>query len=241
MNEMNTKNNVGKLLQKAKPIYVIILLGLCVAGLLWGLYSSHQHQKEMEQRLEMYRNMELAPEDKPDGIIKEADPVITSDTVNEQLNSLGELVTVEYLYTNADKYENQNQVSVHKWNINLPFTTKSFLLAYDGRIKAGVDLKDVQIDVDENSHKITVILPKSEITSHEIFEDNIRVFDEKDSVFNKITIENYNDFVASQKDSMEQRAIDMGLLTSADENAKTVVHSFLSLIPGIDTYSLTVN
>lgn len=240
MNEVDTKNNDGKLLQKTKPIYVIILLSLCVACLLWGLYSSQQRQKEMEQRLEMYRNMELTPEDKPDGIIKEADQVITSDTVNEQLNSLGELVTVEYLYTNADKYENQNQVSVHKWNINLPFTTKSFLLAYDGRIKAGVDLQDVQIDIDENSHKITVILPKSEITSHEISEDDIRVFDEKDSVFNKITIDNYNDFVASQKDSMEQRAIDMGLLTSADENAKTVVYSFLSLIPGMDAYSLTI-
>lgn len=240
MNKMDAKKNAGKLVQKVKPIYVIILLSLCVIGLLWGTYSSYQHQKEIEQRLEMYRDMELTPEDKSNSIIKEADPVITSDTVNEQLNSLGELVTVEYLYTNADKYENRNQVSVHKWNINLPFTTKSFLLAYDGRIKAGVNLKDVQIDVDENAHKITVVLPKSEITSHEIFEDNIRVFDEKDSVFNKITIENYNDFVASQKDGMEQRAIDMGLLSSADENAKTVVHSFLSFIPGIDTYTLTV-
>lgn len=232
---MNTKPT-----SKIKPIYIIIVLALCTAGLLWGLYSSHQHQKEIEQQLDMYRDMELTPEDKSNSIIKEATPVITSDTVDEQLNSLGELVTVEYLYTNADKYENHNQVSVHKWNINLPFTTKSFLLAYDGRIKAGVDLKNAQIDVDENSHQITVILPQSQITSHEIFEDNIRVFDEKDSVFNKITIENYNDFVATQKDGMEQRAVEMGLLSSADDNAKTMVRSFLSLIPGIDTYTLTV-
>ena len=103
MNKMDAKKNAGKLVQKVKPIYVIILLSLCVIGLLWGTYSSYQHQKEIEQRLEMYRNMELTPEDKSNSIIKEADPVITSDTVNEQLNSLGELVTVEYLYTNADK------------------------------------------------------------------------------------------------------------------------------------------
>ena len=45
---------------------------------------------------EMYRDMELTPEDKSNSIIKEADPVMTSDTVNEQLNSLGQLVTVEY-------------------------------------------------------------------------------------------------------------------------------------------------
>ena len=199
----------------------------------------------------MYRDMELVLEEKKDSILSEAEPVITSDTVVERLNSLGELVTVEYLYTNADKYENQNQVSVHKWSINLPFTTKSFLvsydgfikagvLAYDGRIKAGVDLKDIRIEVEEKSRRVTVILPKSKITSREIFEDNIRVFDERDSVFNKITIENYNDFVASQKDSMEQRAIELGLLSSADNNAKNVVRTFLALIPGMDTYALTV-
>ncbi len=232
MNDM--KKRSGKL------ILVIMGLAVCIAGLFWGLYATYQRQQEIERQLEMYRDMELVLEEKKDSILSEAEPVITSDTVVERLNSLGELVTVEYLYTNADKYENQNQVSVHKWSINLPFTTKSFLLAYDGRIKAGVDLKDIRIEVEEKSRRVTVILPKSKITSHEIFEDNIRVFDERDSVFNKITIENYNDFVASQKDSMEQRAIELGLLSSADNNAKNVVRTFLALIPGMDTYALTV-
>ena len=227
--------------KKIKPVYIIIVLALCVAGLLWSLYSSSKHQKEIEQQLEMYREIQMPPKEEPDSVITEAAPVITSDTVNEQLHGLGELVTVEYLYTNADKYENQNQLSVHKWSINLPFTTKSFLLAYDGRIKAGVDLKAAQIEVNEDAHKITVALPASKITSHEIFEDNIRVFDEKDNIFNKITIDNYNDFVSTQKDSMEQRAIDMGLLASADNNAREVVRSFLSLIPGMDSYTLIVN
>ena len=232
MNDM--KKRSGKL------ILVIMGLTVCIAGLFWGLYATYQRQQEIERQLEMYRDMELVLEEKKDSILSEAEPVITSDTVVERLNSLGELVTVEYLYTNADKYENQNQVSVHKWSINLPFTTKSFLLAYDGRIKAGVDLKDIRIEVEEKSRRVTVILPKSKITSHEIFEDNIRVFDERDSVFNKITIEHYNDFVASQKDSMEQRAIELGLLSSADNNAKNVVRTFLALIPGMDTYALTV-
>ena len=172
MNDM--KKRSGKL------ILVIMGLTVCIAGLFWGLYATYQRQQEIERQLEMYRDMELVLEEKKDSILSEAEPVITSDTVVERLNSLGELVTVEYLYTNADKYENQNQVSVHKWSINLPFTTKSFLLAYDGRIKAGVDLKDIRIEVEEKSRRVTVILPKSKITSHEIFEDNIRVFDERE-------------------------------------------------------------
>lgn len=175
-----------------------------------------------------------------EGFIKEGTPVITSQQVSTQINALKELVTKEYLYTNADRYENQNQVKIHKWDVNVPMTTKSFLLAYDGRIKAGVDLSKAQVDVDEEARTITITLPASEIVSHEIFEEDIRVFDEKDSIFNKITIENYNEFVSEQKLVMEQKAEERGLLTDADKEARSALKEFLLLMPGMDTYRLNI-
>lgn len=39
---------------------------------------------------------------------------------------------------------------------------------------------------------------------------------------------------------MEQKAIDMGLLTRADEEAQTAVKSLLSALPGMDTYKLNI-
>ena len=39
---------------------------------------------------------------------------------------------------------------------------------------------------------------------------------------------------------MEKKAIERGLLTNADAEAKRMVQSFLSQIPGIDTYQLTI-
>ena len=118
--------------------------------------------------------------------------------------------------------------------------SSDLIVAYDGRIKAGIDIGQTQIDIDEDARAITITLPKSEIISHETFEDTLVVLDETNNVFNPISIENYNEFVSEQKDGMEKKAIERGLLTNADAEAKRMVQSFLSQIPGIDTYQLTI-
>lgn len=224
--------------------YAAILLLLAVALVLGKLLADARSQaREQEAVLEMQRTVLADLQEKQNQTekwIHEAEPKITSDTIRESFQDLGELVAIEYIYTNADQYKNQNQVTVFKWAVDVPFTAKSFLLAYDGRIRAGVDLSKVQVNVNETGGTVTVTLPPAEIVSHEIFEDGFRVFDEKDGIFNKITLENYADFISSQKEAMEQRAENLGLLTSADKNAQTVIKSLLSSLPGMEEYRLTV-
>lgn len=165
-----------------------------------------------------------------------AEPQITGDLLASRLRSVQELVTVSYYYTNMGRFE--NQVDFYGWKV--PFTTKSFIVSYDGVIKAGVDLSQVQVEVDEIRQAVTVRLPASRILSHEIPEDSIEVFDESDNLFNRITIEDYTGFTLDQKKAMEQRAEDNGLLTSADEKARAAVESLLTLMPGMESYTLTV-
>ena len=167
---------------------------------------------------------------------REAEPVITGDLLGEHLRSAQELVTVAYYYTSMGRFE--NQVDFYGWKV--PFTAKSFIVSFDGVIKAGVDLSQVQVEVDEIRQAVTVRLPASRILSHEIPEDSIEVFDESDNLFNRITIEDYTGFTLDQKKAMEQRAEDNGLLTSADEKARAAVESLLTLMPGMESYTLTV-
>ena len=167
---------------------------------------------------------------------REAEPVITGDLLGEHLRSAQELVTVAYYYTSMGRFE--NQVDFYGWKV--PFTAKSFIVSYDGVIKAGVDLSQVQVEVDEIRQAVTVRLPASRILSHEIPEDSIEVFDESDNLFNRITIEDSTGFTLDQKKAMEQRAEDNGLLTSADEKARAAVESLLTLMPGMESYTLTV-
>lgn len=235
------KRSAGSLLLRHWGLVAAALLILTAVLLSRSWARQRELSRQMELQEELIEALQKnAPEEEDEGLIHEAEPVITSQQISQELNSLKELVTKEYIYTNADKYENQNQVTIRNWDINIPLTGKSFLLAYDGRIKAGVDLSRAEILVDEEKKTVTVTLPASEILSHEIFEDQIRVFDEKDSIFNKITIDNYNEFVSEQKAVMEQRAVDMGLLTAADQEARGSVNAFLNMLPGMDGYWLDV-
>lgn len=241
-----TKKSEPKLWQKKWFPWALAGVLLLVVGLAgWSSLSARTRQKELEAELQLQRETiealrAQAGQEEDEGLIHEALPVITDSLISEQLNALRELVTTEYLYTNSGKYENQNQITIIGKDINIPFTGKRFIVAYDGRIKAGIDIGKTQIDIDEDARAITITLPKSEIVSHETFEDTLVVLDETNNVFNPISIENYNEFVSEQKDGMEKKAIERGLLTNADAEAKRMVQSFLSQIPGIDTYQLTI-
>ena len=163
-----------------------------------------------------------------------AEPQITGDVLASQLRSVQELVTVSYYYTNMGRFE--NQVDFYGWKV--PFTTKSFIVSYDGVIKAGVDLEQLQVSI--GGGEVTVTLPESRIISHEIPEDSLEVFDESDNLFNHITIEDYTAFTQDQKSAMEQRAVDGGLLDRANQEARTAVDSLLRIMPGLEEYTLTV-
>lgn len=163
-----------------------------------------------------------------------AEPQITSDLLASRLRSVQELVTVSYYYTNMGRFE--NQVDFYGWKV--PFTTKSFIVSYDGVIKAGVDLEKLQVSIGDG--EVTVTLPESRIISHEIPEDSLEVFDESDNLFNHITIEDYTAFTRDQKSAMEQRAVDGGLLDRANQEARTAVDSLLRIMPGLEEYTLTV-
>lgn len=163
-----------------------------------------------------------------------AEPQITGDLLASQLRSVQELVTVSYYYTNMGRFE--NQVDFYGWKV--PFTTKSFIVSYDGVIKAGVDLEKLQVSIGDG--EVTVTLPESRIISHEIPEDSLEVFDESDNLFNHITIEDYTAFTRDQKSAMEQRAVDGGLLDRVNQEARTAVDSLLRIMPGLEEYTLTV-
>ena len=83
----------------------------------------------------------------------------------------------------------------------------------------------MKVDVGDKS--IEVRIPAAEILSHEIYEDSLKVYDERESIFNRIDIEDYNDFSKDQKSEIEKKAIKKGLLKEADEESKRAIEEIL--------------
>ena len=165
---------------------------------------------------------------------QESEPVITADLLGQQLRDIQELSTVEYHYTNMGRFENQKDF--YGWKV--PFTTKSFIVAYDGVIKAGVYLSEMKIEV--SGKTITVTMPEAKVLSHEMDEESLEVYDETHNIFNPIEIEDYTQFTADQKESIEARALDNGLLTSAAQRAENTVRGLIEALPGMEEYTLTI-
>lgn len=120
----------------------------------------------------------------------------------------------------------------------MPLSDASLLATYDGTIKAGIDLKDIKLNVNESNRTITVDIPDSKILDHNIPQETINVLEVKNSLFNKISFNDYNRFIGAEKDEMEKIAIERGVLTEADKNAKEIIKTFLQALPGMDTYNL---
>ena len=147
---------------------------------------------------------------------------ITSDLLSQQIQSISELASVEYSYTNMGKFE--NQATFYGWKV--PFTTKSFIVSYDGKIKAGIDMTQIDVKVKDNT--ISIQLPKAKILSHEIDEKSIEVFDETQNIFNQISISDYNQFAIDQKEKMEESVKEKGLLEEAQSKAETTIKTFIT-------------
>lgn len=144
-------------------------------------------------------------------------------SVLEKIKPISELNTVEMYFHDIVDYENAKYFH----EVELPFTKKKFIFTVKAKVKAGVNLskltpEDVQF-VDKMTVKIK--LPPGEITSKEILE--YKSYDEKDSVFNGIKNEDtFYALEAFQKD-LEQKAIEMGILEKAVENAKLSIGQLL--------------
>lgn len=153
---------------------------------------------------------------------KEEEPMLSAAVVQSSLTEVRELASVAYYYTNMAQFENSNDF----YGVKIPFTTKRFILTYDGSIKAGVDLSQAVVEVEGAS--VQVRLPPACILSHEIYEDSMELFDEKTSIFNPFTVKDFTAFRAEQKKVMEEKAAERGLLEEADAKAADAVRSLLA-------------
>ena len=160
---------------------------------------------------------------------------ITSTTIKNQLTEINELALYSYDYSKVGKFS--NKLSFNGWKI--PLTKKTFIITYDGSIKAGIDLKQAKISIDNEQLNIT--LPAAKILSHEIDENSIEVYDESSNIFNQISINDYKSFATKEKKKNEKEAISNGILEKSKTKAEQTLTTYLQAIPEIkDYYKLNI-
>ena len=201
----HTPNNLKKMKRNLIIVGVIICVLMIAVGTIFikGYVSATKKYKE-----------KIA--EKP--IVLDAiTPEIVMDVMSSEIKGIGELATVNYLFTNAARFTDSKQIK----NWNIPFTEKSFIVKWDGEIRAGVMVDEVEIVVDADEMKVTVYIPAAQIFSYSV--TNAEVLDENNNIWNQITVDDKLKFDAETEAEMRERAIQSGLLEEAQESAEEII------------------
>lgn len=147
---------------------------------------------------------------------------LLSNRIEEKVVRLMELSTVKYNYTNVVEYEDKMKVN----GINIPFTNKKFILKYSGYIKAGVDLKTIEVKL-KDKDTIEITMDKAVIFENVISEEDVYFFDEKDTIFNKLSFKDLYVVLIEEKEKMKDEILGKGILNDAEKNGEEIIKSLL--------------
>ena len=144
-------------------------------------------------------------------------PELNSATVTAQISELSQLSTAELAYRGLVRYS-QGEITF--------LTKKEFTMIYDASVKAGVDLKQVQIDIKGNN--ISVTHPKAEIQDITIDPGSLEFYDEKFALFNFQDREDTVEALQYAKEDVTEHVENTDLLKTAEERAKTVITGLIN-------------
>lgn len=144
------------------------------------------------------------------------------DNLKASIEDIGDLVTVEYNYTDILTYKD----SLTLMDMKIPFTDKSYIIKYNGYIKAGVDLsKAVVKDIKETS--VELDMPVATITDSVLDEKSMVILDQKNNIFNPLDLGDYQDTLKKELNARELKAKKDGLLERAQDNADKILRKLL--------------
>jgi len=148
----------------------------------------------------------------------EENTVITHSTVLESIQSIGELNTLEMYFHDIVEFTENKTFR----NIVIPFTTKSFIFTIEARVKAGVNLSNIEIvSLDWENKEVELRMPEYSITSIEFISFN--PFSENDALFNRIRNEDLFLALENFTSELETKAISLGILDKASESGVPLI------------------
>lgn len=143
---------------------------------------------------------------------------VSNEIVTATLEQASELTTAKLNYKGFAKYKDSGVTFINK---------SDFLMVYKATMRAGIDLKKVKTEVDDEKKIIWVKVPKAEIQEVKIDPSSIKYYDEKIALFNTNEKEDANKAQALAEKEAKKEAKNLGVLELADKQAKSLVKGIL--------------
>jgi hypothetical protein len=158
---------------------------------------------------------------------------ISAQTIIKEILPIGEYASLAYHYTSVVK--DVNSKDINGWTI--PFTTRKYIFTYNGTMKLGIDGTKIQIKEEKDAGNglpvIVITLPPIKILSHEIIDNSIEVFDQSQTIFNEINIQDAFKVTAERKRELETSVMGGDVVKDARASTEQQLGVLLRSLPGI--------
>lgn len=172
-------------------------------------------------------NLEVLIDKAVDGTIlksyyaPEEGSTVTMVEIESAMSMIGELATVSYEYNGVTFVSDYAQLV--DWNV--PLTRNMLAVEYEGAIRAGYTVSDVEFVIDDEAQTITVVLPAMEVFSNEISAQEVEW---EDNILNHISPDAVTNILDEAREEELDAAYEAGLVQDAEDSAEAVITDVLS-------------
>ena len=205
------ENRTQKIISWIKRVFVILIVIVAVG---FGVFYKIK-----------FETIRIEFEKLQEKLLEIENETITATIIEEKLNQIAELATVAFEYSGI--LTKNNYRDFFKTEINIPFTKNEITVEYKGVIKVGYALDSVEYKFDEESKKIYMSLPESEVTDHYMIQDELK-FEQKNNLLNPISIEEINRYLINIEKEELIRAEEEGIYKKAEERMKGIIENYFA-------------
>ena len=150
---------------------------------------------------------------------QEKEESVSAELLVSTLEKSGELTTIKLNYSGVTEYKD----SGIDW-----INSKDFTMVYRATLRAGVDLKEVEIEVDEEKKIVWLTIPDAEIFDVNVDESSVEFYSKKFALFNFDSKEDTARALSMAETEAAKEAASIGVLETADEQAGTLIKGILA-------------
>lgn len=164
------------------------------------------------------------------------DYTLTISMVQDVLKPTAALITNQYRYTAADIYDDYKKL----FGLNLPFTNSKAVFTFKGTMSIGLDMQDIEYQIDDDNKIIHITLSEIGILSHDIDLGSFRFPFEEESIFNPKEMSDYVGALEKLKSKQAELVLnDEEYMANALHNTQEVFRAFLGNSEFTKDYSVT--
>ena len=147
-------------------------------------------------------------------------------TILSGIQNVSELATIRERFQSIVSFS--DGVKIPGLNMNIPGTTRKFMLKYYGTIVCGCDLSKAQVSERFDVNRVKITLPHSEIL--DIYADvhSFEVYDQSAGIFTSVKLEDQNREVDSDLLKVKAHELERGILSQSDENVRKILTSVVA-------------